>query len=112
MLVCFLAFPALAAPPPVGSEDWQVLAPHAAWITGLRRGGVSCCDLADGRPVEARSRGEGWQVRFRPGQLEGAPVDWVDVPAEAVIRGENPVGLPVAFWYGGQVRCFVPGSTF
>ena len=104
--------PALGAPPAPGSEDHRVLSPHADWIHSLRRGGVSCCDMSDGRPVEARIVGGVWQVRFRPGSLAGAPVGWVPVEDAAVLRVANPVGAPVAFWAGGRVLCFVPGVLF
>jgi hypothetical protein len=94
-----LAVPgARAAPPPVGSEDWQIMAPFSGWIRGLQHEGVVCCTMADGRPVQARSQGDRWQVKWRPGQLEGAPTDWV----------ENPTGMPIAFWLAGVIRCFVP----
>lgn len=110
MLAACKPIPAHAAPPPVGSEDWEVMAPHGAWFKDLKLpSGASCCDVADGRPVEARSVGDRWQIRFRPGQLDGAPAAWVDVPEDAVLRVANPVGMPIAFWLGGVVRCFVPG---
>lgn len=99
---------AQAAPPAEGSEDWNILAPHADWVRRLRLGIASCCDLADGRPVDARTRGDRWQVRWRPGQLEGAPTGWTDVPPAVLLRVANPTGFPIAFWHAGAVRCFVP----
>lgn len=115
--LALLGGPGRAAPPAVGSEDHRLMAPHAAWIQGLRRGGVSCCDMSDGRPVEARivarpGGGSGWQVRFRPGSLAAAPVGWVDVEDGAVMPLANPVGVPIAFWAGKRVLCFVPGALF
>lgn len=104
--------PGHAAPPPVGSEDWEIMAPYSEWIRGLQRGGVLCCTMADGRPVEARTRGDRWQVRWRPGQLEGAPTEWTDVPPDVVMHMPNPIGIPIAFWLNGQLRCFVPGTTY
>ncbi len=104
--------PAYAAPPAEGSEDWEIMHPHADWIRQLQHGGVLCCTLADGRPVEARTRGDRWQVRWRPGQLEGAPTDWTDVPPEVVMSGHNPIGVPIAFWLAGVIRCFVPPVTY
>lgn len=113
LLALALSLPAHAAPPAVGSEDAAVMAPHAAWVHSLRnRSGVSCCDESDCRPVEARATPDGWQVRWRPGQLAGAPVGWVPVPPDAVLVRENPVGAPVACWYGGRVACFVAGGLF
>jgi hypothetical protein len=109
LVLCALAASAQAAPPVVGSEDWEILHPHAAWINGLEAGGMRCCDWSDTRPVEARAGGAGWQVRFRAGQIAGAPHGvWMDVPEAAVLRLANPVGMPIASFWGGQVRCFVP----
>lgn len=110
MLAGVIAVPMLAwaAPPPVGSEDWEILHPHAEWIRGLQIEGVLCCSIADGRPVEARSRAGIWQVRWRVGQLDGAPTEWTDVPAEVVMKMHNPIGMPVAFWWGQQIKCFIP----
>lgn len=101
--------PAYAAPPPVGSEDWEILAPHADWINGLAANGMRCCDWSDTRPVKVRTQGDRWQVWLRAGQIAGAPAErWLDVPDAAVIRIANPVGMPIASWWGGSVRCFVP----
>jgi hypothetical protein len=101
------AIPAMAGPPAPGSEDHRLLAPHSDWIHSLRRGGVSCCDMSDGRVVQSRIVDGQWQVRFRPGSLAGVPVD-----EAAVLRIANPVGEAVAFWAGGRVLCFVPGALF
>lgn len=108
LVAVLAAGPAGAAPPAVGSEDWEIMAPHAEWIRGLQRAGILCCTMADGRPVEARSRGERWQVRWRPGQLAGTPEGWVDVPPDVVMHMHNPVGMAVVFWIAGEIRCFVP----
>lgn len=102
--------PSLAAPPAPGTEDHKLLAPHSEWIQGLRRGGMGCCDMSDGRAVEARATVSGWEVRWRPGQLAGTPAGWTKVPEEAILRVPNPVGAPVAFWHLGQILCFVPPS--
>ena len=107
-----LALPAHGAPPAVGSEDWEILHPLVEWINGLEANGLRCCDWSDTRPVEARMTAVGWQVRFRAGQIAGAPHDvWLDVPESALLRLANPVGMPIASWWYGQVRCFVaPGG--
>lgn len=99
-----------AAPPPKGTEDYEIMADYADWIAQLHVDGVSCCSTADGRPVQARLHGEHWQVRFRAGQLPGAPTEWTDVRDAAVYRGANPVGVPIAWWFGGEIRCFAPPS--
>lgn len=108
LVVAVAAGTALAAPPPVGSEDWEIMAPFSDWIRELQHEGILCCTMADGRPVQARTRGETWQVRWRPGQLANAPTDWVDVPEKVILRIPNPIGMPIAFYLGGQIRCFVP----
>lgn len=112
LLTLALSLPAHAAPPAPGSEDYEILLPHRAWINGLAANGMRCCDWSDTRPVKVRTVGERWQVWFRRGQIAGAPSEqWLDVPASAVIRGDNPVGMAIASWWGGQVRCFVaPGG--
>lgn len=110
LLALLISTAAHAAPPPVGSEDWEVMAPWSDWIRGLQHEGVICCTMADGRPVEARTRGDRWQVRWRPGQLTGAPTEWTDVPPDVVMRMANPIGVPIAFWLGGVIRCFVPAG--
>lgn len=104
---------ARAAPPAPGSEDAQILGPHGEWVRSLTVPGSdsSCCDESDCRPVEARTTARGWQVRWRPGQLPGAPTEWTDVPPGSVLRRENPTGTPVACWYDNRVRCFVPGGA-
>ena len=104
--------PASAAPPPVGSEDWEILSPYADWIRGLQRDGGRGCTSADGRPVEARTLGDRGPGRWRPGQLADAPTEWTDVPPEVVMHTANPIGVPIAFWLGGVIRCFVPGTTY
>lgn len=112
LVLAVVAGTAVAAPPQPGSEDANIMAGHGEWVHSLRSAaGVSCCDESDCRPVEARATSEGWQVRWRPGQLEGAPTEWTPVPPEAVLARENPVGMPVACWYGGRVACFVPGGA-
>lgn len=98
-----------AAPPAVGSEDWEILHPHGEWIRSLRANGMMCCDWSDTRPVKVRTVGDHWQIWLRPGQIEGAPAEtWLDVPPDAVIHGPNPVGVAIASYWGGKVRCFVP----
>lgn len=52
LLSSFMAMnTAQAEPPPVGSEQWNMLAPHKDFIVKMRKpnGGTNCCDLADGR---------------------------------------------------------------
>lgn len=109
VLAASLAWPANAAPPAPGTEDYDILKPHGEWIRTLRANGMLCCDWSDTRPVKVRTVGDRWQIWLRPDQIIGAPVEqWLDVPDDAIIRGDNPVGMAIASWWGGRVRCFVP----
>jgi len=77
-----------------------------AWFkTVLDSLGNTCCDGADGYPVEYEMRDNKYWVRFR-GQ-------WLEVEERAVKRQPNPIGEAVAWFYflNGDlaVRCFVPG---
>jgi hypothetical protein len=40
--------------------------------------------------------------------------EWIPVPADVVIKGPNPNGTPVAWWYflegEVQIRCYAPGG--
>ena len=114
-MFALLAAPAFAAPPPMDSDDWNLMAPYAGWITSQRTpDGKICCSVADARPVDARIVGHHWQVHFlHPETLSDdavkpPPADWVDVPDSAVLHGFNPSLQPLAWWYSGVVRCFSP----
>ena len=115
-----LSLPAWDNPPPPGSEAAEIMAPFAEWIHDLHNGSVWCCDVSDARPVEVRRHDGHWQVRFiTPAELPApAPVGWQDVPDAAVVRDGDgrpvvsPVGLSVAWWMDGAVRCFtLPGGV-
>jgi hypothetical protein len=76
----------------------------APWFKSLAQPGtgVSCCSIADCRPVDMRITGSGYEIYVND--------RWVDVPPEKVLQGkENPLGKPVACVLNGQVLCFVPG---
>lgn len=97
--VAVVACSAAFAKPPENADP--ALAP---WFRSLAQPGtgLSCCSLADCRPVDARITPSGYQIR----------VDnrWLAVPPEKVLHGkENPTGKPVACVLNGQVLCFVPG---
>ena len=77
-----------------------------AWFKTVRDSlGNTCCDGADGYPVDYEMRGNKYWVYFR-GQ-------WLEVEERAVKHQHNPVGEGVAWFYfvDGDltVRCFVPG---
>ncbi len=95
---------------------------HDEWFEGLEVPGshMMCCSKHDCKPVDARIRADGkWEVwidkvtfpdREGYAPMEGhAPDAWVMVPEAAILHGkDNPTGAPIACWYGGVVRCFVP----
>ena len=69
LLLCLLPTLAVAAPPPVGSDDWNIMAPYKAWVTAQHDGlGRWCCDIGDGRPVDA------FVCANAPAQLPGWPI--------------------------------------
>ena len=85
------------------------------WIESQHdSGGNWCCNVSDGRSVDARVTGDGhWQVHFlHPETLSTAklPPEWADVPDDAVLHSANPTGVPIAWWYSGAVHCFVAAS--
>jgi hypothetical protein len=107
-----------AAPPPVGSDDWKIMEPYARWVaTRHDASGRWCCDVADGRPVDARiatgADPDGverthWAARVTPGHFDGERDRWVMVPDEKVLREANPTGSAVLWMYNGRVQCFAP----
>lgn len=89
-------------------------------IPGGQFAGQSCCSEADGTFAEAETRGDKWFARFsvKSGGQE-YPIDWMQVPDEAVMTVPNRYGAPIV-WYGAQynngkianvwIRCFMPGA--
>jgi hypothetical protein len=104
-----VTLPAYAAPPPEGSEDWKIMHPYKEWVTtqhDLR--GRWCCDIGDGRPVDARITGDHWEVHVTPQHWPGETDRWLAVPDEKVTRSVNPMGTPILWLYQGRVQCFAP----
>ena len=112
---------ALAASPPAGSEDDQLLSPYGPALRqampdapdGTARPFLytdSCCSTADGTAVDARPTNDGgWEVKFRNDRFPDAPKGWIKVPKEKVLHHwRNPSGLPLVWWFSGQIRCFGP----
>jgi hypothetical protein len=110
-----------AAPPPSGSEQDAILAPHGEWVKGLmnpytRQG---CCDLSDCRVVSARVRDSHYQAFIgREAYGQDAPDQWLDVPDDVVLHERNnPVGLPIACWRASRrpqfngFFCFQDGTA-
>lgn len=104
--VTWLLMKAHAEPPE--SAD-QTLAP---WFHSLHSPstGVSCCSEADCRAVVV-THNRGKLYAFIGEQFRDSPMNWVEVPDAAVLRGkENPTGEPVLCWFGGKILCFVNAS--
>jgi hypothetical protein len=92
------------AAPPAGVDGNSEL---SAWFRSLQNSrGEWCCSVADCRRPYAwrQMMGHGYQVQAVAG------ADWLDVPAQNILRRENPIGDAVACIVGGEVRCFVPPS--
>lgn len=90
---------ALAAPP---ENADPALAP---WFRSLAQPGtgISCCSIADCRPVDTRITPSGYEIFVKD--------QWLTVPPEKILQGkQNPTGKPVACVLNGQVLCFVPGT--
>jgi len=101
--------PTQAAPPPVDSDDWKIMAPYKEWVTAQHDArGRWCCDIGDGRPVEARVADDHWEVHVTPAHFPGEPDRWLAVPAEKITRNANPTGTPILWPYQGRVQCFAP----
>jgi hypothetical protein len=109
---------AAAAPPPPDSEDAQILAPAADWVRRQTdRHSNPCCDIGDGRPVDAeiatladsdRVLRSHWRAHVTPAHFPGQPDHWVVVPDDKIITGPNPTGSPILWLYHGLVQCFAP----
>lgn len=73
-----------------------------------KRPGPRCCDFADGLPVDAALREDGWYVP----NIENPHAEWIKVPEDAFVDGSNPVGVPIVWWTAAspkEIRCFWPG---
>jgi hypothetical protein len=82
----------------------------APWFQSLRTDkGVSCCSLADCRPVEYRTTGDHYEALIKPPEFDVDSPEWVPVPQSHILkRTQNPVGRAVACWepFSG-ILCFV-----
>jgi hypothetical protein len=93
------AAPLRAAPPP---DADPAMAP---WFNSLRQpgSGISCCSIADCRPVDYRTVGDHYEA-----YIEG---EWRPVPPDKVLtRADNPTGRAVVCWTKlSGIMCFVRG---
>ena len=100
--VCLLGVAASDAAPPENADP----ALHG-WFESLKQpgSGVSCCSIADCRPVEYRLVSDGYEAYL--------DTKWVHVPDEKVLHGtSNPVarGIVCRSPISGTILCFVPAS--
>ena len=77
------------------------------WFESLKQpgSGVSCCSIADCRPVEYRLATDGYEAYL--------DAKWVHVPDDKVLHGlTNPVarGIACRSPISGTILCFVPAS--
>jgi hypothetical protein len=94
-----IATPLSAAPPPDADPA------QAPWFNSLHQpgSGISCCSIADCRPVDYRTVGDHYEA-----YIEG---EWRPVPPDKVItRADNPTGRAVVCWTKlSGIMCFVRG---
>jgi hypothetical protein len=77
------------------------------WFESLKQpgSGVSCCSIADCRPVEYRLAADGYEAYL--------DTRWVHVPDDKIIHGmANPIarGVLCRSPISGTILCFVPAS--
>lgn len=102
MLSVCLGIP-LAAPgaPPDGADPGS---PIGQWFRSLVQPytGITCCSIADCRPVEYRIAADHYEVAIDGG--------WVAVPAEKIVHRENPTGHAILCRRPAttMIFCFVP----
>lgn len=104
---------AYAAPPPPGTEDYDVLMPYASEIANAHEDDYKewrCCDIADGTLVDVKTVGNVYFVSPRVDRIPYAhPGTWYEVRPETVLhKWRNPTGEPIAWFFNGTVRCFAP----
>ena len=104
-----------AAPPELGSEDYENLMPYSEWIAGRTApGGGLCCSVSDCRVVPWRATGNGYEAMISNHDARGfvkfadAPDRYLTVPNEVIKREGNPTGFAIACWsaYRGKDNGF------
>jgi hypothetical protein len=110
VLACaaFLIPVAAAAAPPPGTD---LSSPQSRWYRGLQQpgSGMSCCSIADCRPVAARERADHWEIFIDPERFRDGTGQWTAVPNDKILHGhDNPTGDAVACWIRTLgVMCFI-----
>ena len=100
--IALLAFGALQAAPAENSDPSM----HG-WFESLKQpgSGVSCCSIADCRPVDYKLDADGYEALVE--------ARWVRVPDDKILHGKrNPTGRGVLCRspISGTILCFVPAS--
>ena len=77
------------------------------WFKSLHsKGGAWCCDGADAEIADYDLVGDHYRVRIGD--------EWVTVPEDAIVQGENKVGGARVWHYyadgHAKVRCFLPDA--
>ena len=77
------------------------------WFKSLHsKGGAWCCDGADAEIADYDLVGDHYRVRIGE--------EWVTVPEDAIVQGENKVGGARVWHYyadgHAKVRCFLPDA--
>lgn len=87
------------------------------WFKSLEQPGtgISCCSIADCRPVEWRTTAAGGYEALVTKENFAPNVDqsrWVDIPPDKVLqRTDNPTGRAVMCWRPSTgVMCFIRGT--
>ncbi len=107
-----IAGPAIAAPPPVGSDDWNIMAPYAKWVTTQHDSiGRWCCDIGDGRPVDARIHDDHWEAHITRDHFPDEPERWVVVPDSKINKEGNPTGSAI-IWVLPDLDCTATGPMY
>ena len=128
-MFALLAAPAFAAPPPMDSDDWRIMGPYKEWATSQHDlAGRWCCDIGDGRPVDAEifencnlppgdvpdkcpaqmPIGAHWWAHVTSEHWPDERDRWMMIPDEKITSGINPIGVPILWLYQSRVQCFAP----
>jgi hypothetical protein len=105
---CSLAFMALLAVGALEAAPAENADPSMhGWFESLKQpgSGVSCCSIADCRPVDYKLDVDGYEAMIE--------ARWVRVPDDKVLHGKpNPTGRGVLCRspISGTILCFVPAS--
>lgn len=116
----FLAAAALAAPPPPDSPLWPQLRPHKAWIEGQwihchnpPTDTCWCCNVADGRPVEAEEvpgKPGHWRAHVTPDLWPGVTDHWEEIDPAIHVQ-HSPFFSEGFLWRSPETQrnfCFAP----